>query len=256
MYELRLKNFIIFRNAKLYDEIVPQMQEHYCDFHAFSLDLKRPLDDKLREHMWTFLNIKEDVNMILVGLPDLGLPAKRKISFDWLLFNDLVKPDRIAHEQQFAKLDIDIPKFSTLCAWWFNYGKFKTLRYKSFEADNAITFLNETDDPYFNEISYKARVLFDSKLQDVSYTFEPVCSNRRVLSSYNEKYPMVACRAETMRAVSAKKRIGYCAGYIKNDLLYIHHCNVVKRYRGLGIEKAMERIIFDYAEGEGAKTIL
>ena len=40
MYELRLKNFIVFRTAKLYDEIVPQMQEHYCDFHGFSLDLK------------------------------------------------------------------------------------------------------------------------------------------------------------------------------------------------------------------------
>ena len=58
MYELRLKNFIIFRNAKLYDEIVPQMQEHYCDFHGFSLDLKRPLDEKLCEHMFSFLNIK------------------------------------------------------------------------------------------------------------------------------------------------------------------------------------------------------
>tara|TARA_B000000609_G_scaffold150363_1_gene135704 strand:- start:654 stop:1424 length:771 start_codon:yes stop_codon:yes gene_type:complete len=256
MYELRLKNFIIFRNAKLYDEIVPQMQEHYCDFHGFSLDLKRPLDEKLCEHMFSFLNIKEDVNIVLVGLPDLSLPAKRKISFDWLLFNDLVKPDRIAMEQKFPKLDIDIAKFSTLCAWWFNYGKFKTVRYNSFEADNAINLLEKTDDPYFEKISFKSRVLFDCKLQDVFYTFESICANKKIMTSYNKKYPLVACRAETRKAVASQKRIGYCAGYIKNSSLYIHHCNVIKRYRGLGIEKTMEQVLFDWAEGEGAKTIL
>ena len=38
--------------------------------------------------------------------------------------------------------------------------------------------------------------------------------------------------------------------------IYIHHCNVIKRYRGLGIEKTMEQVLFDWAEGEGAKTIL
>lgn len=265
MFELRLSNFIVFRDYKLYDLIVPKLQESYCDFHGITVDAKRPHDKEIREHMWTYLNIKNETNIVLIGMSDYAFPSTRMISFDWLLFNDLVKPDKIAHEQQFAKLNIDIPKLSTLCAWWFNYNKFKTIRYKNFEADNAINLLEATPSlrpgPIYNtyewyedgeEVSYKAKILFDTKLQDVTYTFQPICTDQQAFKGKDNNNPMVACKA----TVGKDKQIGYCAGYVKDKLLVIHYCNIAKRYRGLGIQDKMEKILFEQAEEEGAKRIL
>ena len=90
MFELRLSNFIVFRDYKLYDLIVPKLQESYCDFHGITVDAKRPHDKEIREHMWTYLNMKNETNIVLIGMSDYAFPSTRMISFDWLLFNDLL----------------------------------------------------------------------------------------------------------------------------------------------------------------------
>ena len=275
MFELRLSNFIVFRDYKLYDLIVPKLQESYCDFHGITVDGKRPHDKEIREHMWTYLNMKNETNIVLIGMSDYAFPSTRMISFDWLLFNDLVKPGKIAHEQQFAKLNVDIPRLSTLCAWWFNYDKFKILRYKNFEADNAINFLEPVDTDHYldketktliylypvpntarDEISYKANVLFDTKLNyTITYIFES--NNLTDKQAYKgeltaDRGPMVGCKA----IIGKDKQIAYCAGYVKDKLLVIHYCNIAKPYRGLGIQDRMEKILFKHTEEDGATRIL
>lgn len=260
MFELRLNNFIVFRDYKLYDLIVPKLQESYCDFHAITVDGKRPHDKEIREHMWTYLNMKIETNIVLIGMSDYAFPSNRMISFDWLLFNDLVKTDKIAHDQKFEKMNISIPRLATLCAWWFNYKKFKTIRYKNFEVDNAINFLEPgtfTKHLIYpltkDKISYKAKILFDTKLNyEVTYIFEPACTDKQAFEGFNEDVPLVACKA----IVGKDKQIGYCAGYVKDKFLVIHYCRLAKRYQGLGIQDRMEMILFKQAEEDGATRIL
>ena len=266
MFELRLSNFIVFRDYKLYDLIVPKLQESYCDFHGITVDAKRPHDKEIREHMWTYLNMKNETNIVLIGMSDYAFPSTRMISFDWLLFNDLVKPGKIAHEQQFAKLNLDIPRLSTLCAWWFNYNKFKIIRYKNFEADNAINYLEPASNDIFaesartnhynagDEVSYKAKVLFDTKLNyTVTYIFESNnLTDKQAFKEFTADVPLVGCKA----IVGKDKQIGYCAGFVRDKLLVIHYCNVAKPYRGLGIQDRMEKILLKHTEQDGATRIL
>ena len=144
--------------------------------------------------------------------------------------------------------------------------KFKIIRYKNFEADNAINYLEPASNDIFaesartnhynagDEVSYKAKVLFDTKLNyTVTYIFESNnLTDKQAFKEFTADVPLVGCKA----IVGKDKQIGYCAGFVRDKLLVIHYCNVAKPYRGLGIQDRMEKILLKHTEQDGATRIL